>query len=186
MTLIFKSTHVTEAISNLVEQFKNKTNWPKVLTAFVDQVQDLEDMFVGLIEIPDFENQTGVQLDVVGSIVGEDRLGRNDADYIVGIRGRIIVNSSEGTPDDIIDLLTTIHPGTSVIITEYQPAAYTALLTLIVASEDQAHRFGALMKEATAAGVNGQMLYSGVVSSEQFKFDTTDQGFDEGKYTGVI
>ena len=186
MTLSFKLNHVDEAIAHLLQQFKGLTNWPKVLTAFVEQVQDLENMFEDLLAIPDLDTATGEQLEVLGRIVGEARQGRSDADYLIGIRGRILVNKSEGTPVDIIELLTTISDGNTVELIEYFPAAYTARLETAVASEDEAARFAVLMRAATAAGVGAQLLYAGDVDSTRFKFDTSGQGFDEGEYTGVV
>lgn len=184
MTLTKKINHVTEAISNLIEQFKNKTNWPKVLTAFIQQIQDLEDMHFELIEIPDLESGIGVQLDVIGRIVDEDRKGRSDADYRIAIRGRILVNKSEGTPIDILDLLEILS-GAGIELTEYPPASYVAYLLAELASEDEGEQIAVLMKDATAAGVNGSLVYSSDPVSERFQFDTSGQGFDQGKYVGV-
>ena len=186
MTLSFKLNHVDEAIAHLLQQFKGLTNWPKVLTAFVEQIQDLENMFEDLISIPDLDTSTGEQLDVLGRIVGEARQGRSDSDYLIGLRGRILVNKSEGTPVDIIELLTVISDGSSVELIEYFPAAYTARLNTAVASEDEAARFAVLLRAATVAGVGTQLLYAGDVESTRFKFDTAGQGFDEGEYTGVV
>ena len=185
MSLIFKTNHVDEAIANLLQQFKNKTNWPKVLTAFIEQVQELEDMFGDLIAITDLDAAEGVQADVLGSIIGEAREGRNDEDYLIGIRGRILVNKSEGTPVDIIDLMTTIT-GTTVQLRELFPAAYEVFIDSPVASEDEAARFAVLMRAATGAGINAQLRYAGDVPSTQFRFATPGQGFDEGEYTGVV
>lgn len=186
MSLTFKTNHVTEGISYLLEQFKGLTNWPKVLTAFLDQIQDLEDMFSDLIGISNIDDAEGDQQDVLGKIVGEARQGRSDADYTPFIKGRVLVNRSYGTSENIIELLTVLNTGTEVVFTPLQPAAYTAYMLQAVASEDVAEQYAEMMQEATMAGVNGQLLYSAVPEDERFKFDTAGQGFDEGKYIGVI
>jgi hypothetical protein len=185
MVLSKVSTHVTQAVANLVEQYKGKPKMAATLEAFVQQVQDLEDALFELLNERDLDTAVGAQLDTLGDIVGEGRLGRNDVDYRIAIRGRILVNLSEGTPVDLIHLLEVLGEGSSVILTEYFPAALTAELVDAVADEDEAHRIGDQLHAATAAGVLSHLIYHGVPEAERFRFDTAGQGFDEGKYGGV-
>jgi len=185
MGLAKVSAHVTQAVANLVEQYKGKPNIAAVIGAFVDQVQDLEDALFELLQERDLNTAIGAQLDTLGAIVGEGRLGRNDDDYRLAIRGRILVNLSEGTPIDLLHLLEVLGEGSAVVLTEYFPAALTVELVDAVEDEDEAHRIGDQLHAATAAGVLSHLIYHGVPEAERFRFDTAGQGFDEGKYGGV-
>lgn len=184
MTLAKVTTHVAQAIANLVEQYKAQPKIAATLEAFVQQVQDLEDALFELLDERDLDTAVGAQLDTLGAIVGEGRLGRNDDDYRIAIRGRILVNLSEGTPVDLIELLSALSGG-SVKLVEYFPASLTAEILAEVADEDEARRIGDLLRSATAAGVLSVLIYHGVPESERFRFDTPGQGFDEGKYGGA-
>lgn len=186
MSLTFKTNHVTEGISYLLEQFKGLTNWPKVLTAFLDQIQDLEDMFADLINITNVDESEGDQQDVIGKIVGEERQGRSDANYTPFLKGRTLVNTSEGTSEDIIELLTVLNTDTVVEFIRLPPAGYRAYMLSAVTSEDIAEQYAVMMKEATLAGVWGQLLHSADIAADRFQFDTAGQGLDEGKMIGVF
>jgi len=185
MGLTKVTTHIAEALANLVEQFKGQPTIAATLTAFVQQVQELEGALFELLEERGIDTAIGAQLDTLGDIVGEPRLGRGDDNYRVAIRGRILVNLSEGTPVDLIGLLVVLSEGSAVTLTEYYPASLTAELATAVGDEEEAHRIGDLLHTATAAGVLAHLIYHGVPEAERFRFDTSGQGFDQGKYGGA-
>jgi len=73
------------------------------LRALLRQVQYAEDAFYSVILSRFIGYASGVQLDAIGRLVGEARLGRSDdAEYRSAIRLRIFVNGSSGRPEDII------------------------------------------------------------------------------------
>lgn len=63
----------------------------------------------------------GVQLDVIGAIVGEPRAGRPDIEYNPAVRLRAVVNRSRGTPDDLIKIGRTANPDATIYYNEYGP-----------------------------------------------------------------
>jgi hypothetical protein len=185
MALTEKLNHVAEALDNLVQQFKGSGNLALFITSWVNEVQELEGMWFDLLENRWIATAVGAQLDGLGSIVGEDRQGRPDAEYRVAIIARVGINIGSGTPEQIITYVTTVTDGANVELAEFFPAALTvrAVTTLTTA---EATIIGNLLKEIKAAGVRIDFIYGISPESELKKFDTVGQGFDQGKFAGAI
>lgn len=77
-------------------------NWVKLLQCFLGPVQDLENAFQQLLVDRTVDRAYGVQLDVIGRIVGQLRAGMADDVYRRYIRARISVNRSKGTVADVL------------------------------------------------------------------------------------
>lgn len=91
------TTHVIDCLNRLMEQYKNQPNFAAILTAFVDQIQDLENAIFDLDAGRQLYNAVGVQLDQLGTLVGISRNGLDDAQYLLFILGKIGENFSDGT-----------------------------------------------------------------------------------------
>lgn len=128
MTLTQKTDHVDEAKALLVQQFKGKTNLEALLTAFVNQIQELEDVFFELLENRWLTTATGTQLDGIGKIVGLDRLWLDDDDYRAALRAQIRLNRSSGTIPDNITILELLITN-SFRISEWYPAAFNVIVS---------------------------------------------------------
>lgn len=81
-----------------------------LLESYAAQVQALEDDAWDVLTEAgfDIEDAEGVQLDRIGSIIGQPRWDLSDADYRNLLRARIVANVSKGTPEDLISLLTAL------------------------------------------------------------------------------
>jgi len=181
MSIVQKTDHVTEALNNLLPIFQGKPILAKVITSYVEQIQDFENALFGVYWGRMLDYAVGVQLDGLGEIVGEPREGRNDDDYRVAIRVRILVNLSEGTPEQIIAILAAAT-GSVIKIREYYPAAFIAELTTPVAASFNAAVVAVYLNEGKAAGVLAHLVY---YPANVFRFDTPGQGYDEGLYGGA-
>lgn len=181
MTLTQKTNHVAEALDNLLEQFKGKDIFARVITSYIEQVQDLEDAAFSTYFGRMLSNAVGAQLDGLGDVVGEERGGKDDDAYRIAIRARILVNISNGTPEDIIGILAATT-GATIKIREYYPAAFIAELTTPVETGFDAALIAVYLNEGKAAGVLAHLVY--YVEGE-FRYDTAGQGYDEGKYGGA-
>lgn len=181
MTIEKKDNHVEEALANLLSQFKNKETFAKVLTSYIAQVQDLEDAAFEVYFGRMIDNAVGVQLDGIGTIVGEERNGKDDDAYRTALRVRILINLSEGTPEDIIAILATLTGGT-IKIREYYPAAYIAELTdTITPGSFDAALIAIYMRQGTCAGVKAHFVY---YPEDAFRYDS-GPGYDQGHYGGA-
>lgn len=183
MTIEQKTDHVIEAQDNLVQQFKGKPVFNALLNVYVVQIQELENVLYTMISCQCLDDAIGVQLDGLGSIVNEDRQGRDDDDYRIAIRARIQLNLSEGTPEDCIDLVKAISNGSDVELREYYPAAFTVeILDPIDVDVLDPVKASGFLQKCKPAGVKAQLKYH---SEGAFKFDT-GPGYDVGKYGGAI
>jgi hypothetical protein len=93
-------------------------NIEKLLTALLAPLQDVENCLQQLATERDVDSAIGAQLDVVGNIVGQDRLGYDDDLYRRFVRARVSANRSKGRISDIyrvIDLLVYDDDATYVL-----------------------------------------------------------------------
>ncbi len=184
MTLIKKTNHVLEAVGNFVEQFKGKSKLAAYLTTFIEQVQDLEDAFFQVLEERGVETSTGVQLDGLGEVIGEEREGRTDGIYRQAIKGRIVLNVDDSSTEDVIRLISVIASDKKAHLVEYYPAGFTITIDApVYLSNFDPVQAGKTLQSGKPAGVKAQLIYYpwGVK-----KFDSPDFGFDKGKFGGAI
>ena len=96
--------HTAQAKARLIYQYQEKERLAAVLEALVDQVQDAEDAAWDLRASLFLDAATKDRLNILGAMVGEPRRNRSDTDYILAIRTRILINRSNGNPDDLIEI----------------------------------------------------------------------------------
>lgn len=122
-----------------------------------EQIQDLEDKVRILFFKLDINNSEGDQLDNIGEIVGQPRLGTSDEIYRVLIKIRIGLNTSEG---DIERVLTTwkMLTGTSNVrlIESYPASIYLTTTTYI--GDAIGNLLIDLFQDVIAAGVRLELI----------------------------
>ena len=120
--------YVIQAISRLTSQFDSSILLQGLVAAIVGPLDDLQGEADSIKTERWIDTAIGKQLDGCGYIVGELRQGRNDDDYRDGIKFRVFVNVSKGTPSALIqglDFLTDpsdaqyleMYPATSILFT---------------------------------------------------------------------
>lgn len=107
--------------SRLYTQFRGKATW----IAWCDEVlgpqfQDLEDAGQTLLTMLDIEASEGVQLDVIGRIVGQPRNGVDDPTYRLYLSARVLANRSTGTVEDIFKVMRALF-GQDEALPRYEP-----------------------------------------------------------------
>ena len=118
--------YVAIALSRLTNQFAGSPILQAMVAAMVEPLQVLEDSAQDVREKRWIDTAEGKQLDGAGYIVGEPRLGRDDAEYREAIKFRIFVNTSNATPQDLIRGITFLTKPDNVQYIEQYPA--TAML----------------------------------------------------------
>ena len=170
--------HVAEGRGLLLEQYRGKPRLDALLGAYTRQVQKLEDGIWSVILGRMLENAVGVQLDKIGKIVGQKRLGEPDIRYRMLIQVRIAINRSSGYPDEIIKIIRLVcqapfasHefdfddglPGTAFSVVFRDPPS--------VAENDAWDLVYGFVLEASAAGVGFTILWPTVDSPDVFDAD---------------
>lgn len=184
MTLSEKTNHVSEAIDNLIAKFKDLPNFQAVITAFVNQVQELEVALNDLITERTLDTAIGEQLDGIGEILGEDRQGRSDVDYRTALRARILLNVGSGTPEEIIEMISFLTDDKDNELTEYFPAAFTIFVEGALTFAEASDANTALQSGKPAA-VLAHLIYGESPIADLFQYDL-GPGYDQGKWATVL
>ena len=96
--------HAEQALNRLLEQYKGKTNLINFIQVYTKQVQDIEDALEPFDLLLDIASQSGQQLDEIGDIVVQPRLGNTDARYRILLYTKIGINTSKGESPKVIEI----------------------------------------------------------------------------------
>ena len=167
MIPVADTNHVAEGLALLTGMFANATNVRGMLQSLLVPIQDLDNMVFATISGRLLQNAVGDAVDKIGSIVGEPRLGRDDADYKIAIQIRILVNNSQGKAEDLIKIAAfAFGDGDFTYDDGFEPASWqlTALDTVgfPFISKD--------FHDAKAAGTRGVVVYSTWPTDEDFVY----------------
>ncbi len=106
------------------------SNIKKLLRALMGPFQDLEDMWMGMLTGRRINNATGVNLDLLGKIVGQPRNGNSDIDYRRFIRARVAANNSDGLVEDFITVTKLVLNDETVYVHVRKIGTATVVITL--------------------------------------------------------
>lgn len=124
------------AKSRLVGRISQKPLVEALISALPKQLAILELVFDQLKNERSIDTAIGIQLDKLGEIVGELRLGRSDDEYRRALRIRVFINISKGRPSDLIYALKEITQASKVQYFESYPAAAWLYTNGYEASQD--------------------------------------------------
>jgi hypothetical protein len=174
-TVTQKTDLVGEAQGNLIEQFRDQPNIEAVLEALVTQCQGIEDVGFEIITETVISTAVGAQLDGLGDLVGIERGGSNDNEFRTRIHAQILVNKSNGTISELLEIIVLLG-GTSIVLSEVPPAKIEIIVNGILTGGITA---ATAANEARAAGVG--LGFTWHISTNPFTFDTAGKGFDQGE-----
>lgn len=195
--IVQKSTHVSQALNDLLAQFHDKPNIAALVSAFLQQVQEAEDMLFDVFTKRTLDVATGAQLDGIGDILGLPRGSLSDTDYRNRLRVQLAILSSSGTTNDLLSILVLrFGPGfqrfkittgaVAEFVVEYVDGDYPILT-------QDAQEAASYIKRAKAAGVYAYFVYTPPdPDSQYFSYGPGNDaegeafGFDNGAYVGAI
>jgi hypothetical protein len=173
------------ASSRLIHYFQTPRN-KAMVEAVADEAQEVEVAVEQLYFDLTLANSTGVNLDVIGRRVGEKRAGRADADYRAAVRTAILVNTSDGTIEDLIQIVKSLIPTATVGANETYPAAFflspstlgdvtfSTLYNMLVRAKPAGVRLELTYGLGTIGTEDGTTYVGGTIGSE----DDTPLGFE--------
>ena len=115
---IEKLDHVEQGLDRLTSVFSESEKLKAFLASFLRQLEEVEESLIDLSKQKDLTTITGVWLDYIGYIVGEDRAGRDDEEYRQALQLKIAINKSDGTHPVVMDIVKTYTESDSVRIAE--------------------------------------------------------------------
>lgn len=161
--------HVRAGLSLLLQQY---TGLPRIegwATSYLNRVQELEDAIWSVIVGRLIDDAVGVQLDVLGRLVGQRRNGVGDEPFRMRVRARIRANRSNGHPDDII-AVALLASGVSLdqlTYTDLYPASFRVELSSVT-DATLATVLTELITLAKPVGVGAAVSFSAYPDSETF------------------
>ena len=117
------TNHADQAVGRLLEQFRGSTRLRELVRILIGPLQDLENVFSDLAELRGLDSAFGAQLDGIGQIVDQARMGMSDQDYLTWLKLRIFINVSKARPEDLIHVLKVITQAGQVRYFENHPAS---------------------------------------------------------------
>lgn len=113
--------HSLSAKEVTLEQFKDSKSLGYIVSIVAKQLDILENELWNLIDYRSISSSIGIQLDLIGDIVGEPRLGRSDNEYRAAIQTRITINNAGGDRNTIIFIAKQLTGATKVTLIESFP-----------------------------------------------------------------
>jgi predicted DNA-binding protein len=195
------TTHVQDGLDRLSQQYKDRPRILAIHTAIYEQIQDLEDAIFAIDAGRQLWNGSscpaiGQQLDNIGTIVGIDRNGLSDAEYLLFIFGKIAENFSDTTLLSISTVIGYIFQADQVIMQELPPAGMLLEAFGSNISEDLYVFAKNLVKASMGGGI--ELVFASASPDEDiFSFDGPNtnetNGFSDvndpltgGKFIGTI
>lgn len=148
------TTHVQQALARLLYQYAIATNFQKLLTAFVQQVQVIENALVDMNTLRYLNDAVGQQLDNIGEIVGLPRPpGLSDAAYRLELLGQVKINISQGQPEQVIQVFALFTGEMQVRLFEMFPAAIKVESSYYPPDQDTVNSLFKVLGQTAPAGV---------------------------------
>jgi len=186
MTEIVKNTnHVDEGLARLITKYKTSQNIKDYLTPFLEQCQELENVFFDILEKRRLANAENAQLDLNGDILNVQRGGSTDDDYKALLYTKIAEYNSECTIEDINSIFSNLARADQIILNEYFPATIQ-----MIAINPTPIITDAGVKNAVSAAKAAGVILDSVIYAETgyfgFAEDPNALGFDTGKFAKVL
>ncbi len=164
--------HEGKMLARLAEEFR-KPRISAILRGEAAQYQSIENAYWQLLTEFGVETAIGWSLDVLGRIVGEPRQGASHADYRLRVRARIRVNRSDGTIEDVIDVVrlligSALLPSAVIKMTEYYPAAFVLRVSGITITPAQALIYRSFINQARGAGIGSGFGWQQTADADAF------------------
>lgn len=166
---------VTEGLAQLGEKRKGLPNIQGLVTAFLNRIQTVENTLWDVINKRMLSNATSIQLDTLGDLVGELRLGRSDADYKTAIQVQIRALRTHGRDIDLIEVAALM--GYVFTYIEQWPAGWRIDQFGVSTFTNWA---AAKFKITKAAGTRGDYAYTPETKVNSFIFGSAYGGVTLG------
>lgn len=175
--------HEIRGLAKLTKAYCDKPRIVAILSAFLRQIQQVENAMFQLVSKINIDGGDGAVLDLIGSLIGAPRSGATDQEYRIVLRGVVAANKSDGKSGAVLKVLTLLLAGA-----REQPAVikwedlYPAGFKLSILSDTTGTpipRLVELIERAKAGGVSLSLEHSLNPSSEVFSFSDFESGIHE-------
>lgn len=150
MSVTYEPIDVIETgVSRMMWELQTGENHVKFLTLFLKQIQEVEDTFFQILDAGNIDLAEGVQLDLIGYILGVTRNGMDDSTFRDYLKFQVIVNTADTTYESIYNAFFALTSSEDIRIIE----AGTAFGCLFFSGKDAFNSTAKdLMENVKAAG----------------------------------
>lgn len=181
--LTYIGDYEDDALGKALSRHRSKPRISAVIRAMAAATQQAEDALIGVSSDALFQNATGDALDLYGLVIGESRSGLLDGPYRTVIAARALANQSQGTTDELIDILLVLAGDDNAEarhLNLYPASAQFTVITDDPPDSQYLARVGTIMRLAKPAGVSiggvwAVRIYFG------FAADPDAQGYNRGQ-----
>lgn len=152
-------------------QFKDVADWIALADMIAAQAQDMEDAAQAVLTITSIDDSVGPQLDVIGRVVKQDRLGASDAVYRMYLKAKILVNRSGGTIENIYAVFNALFGAIGFSVT-YGGTKHFVLRVWGAISNGNIGRL--FLRMAKESGARATLEWQQSADAQMFTFDGGD------------
>lgn len=121
--------HVAQALANLLPEWRFDDRAREFVTAFVEEIQEIEAVLYQLVVERYLSTAVGVQLDAYGDLLNVERETLDDEQYRAVLRAKPLINRAPGTPDSVARAAEILFfAADGVRYDQNQPASYSLTL----------------------------------------------------------
>lgn len=149
------------AKSWLLSQFQDKARLTAWICVYSKAFDDIEQALADLEQLRSIDTAFGVQLDILGFLVGLERESwEDDDDYRLALIAWALATITDGLADDLIRVAQAYLDGRSTV-TYLEDYPQTVRLTVDdqVLNYDQGHRLARIVRQAAPVSVDFALLY---------------------------
>lgn len=134
---------VATAIGRIITQYKGKPKLQGSIEATVQTIQELDDCALQIPPLYDIDVATGVNLDMLGKLVGQSRVLVNgstvtDEQLRLLIRARIARNATHATGEEMIAQLALIFSGAHIELYDWEMMSIGYAIGRVLTSDEVA------------------------------------------------
>lgn len=185
ITVDYVSDWAVRLKTRLYTQFRNAVTWQEFCDLLGAASDDIELAAQSLFSLPDIDDSSGAQLDLIGRIIGQPRIGSDDATYRIYLKARVLANKSCGTSEDIYGILRALYGESSGFLVRY--SGTKTFEAIIETAIDRSDAFIGLsfLRDSKESGARGLLRWQESADSAVFTFDS-GPGFDVGKFAAAL
>lgn len=172
--------HTTEGLALLVSQYKGAPRLEGYLSALLDEVQALEAAIQQVKAGYHIDDAVGAQLDVLGRIVGQPRIGQDDESFRTYVLARVAANKSSGRTKDLLNVVRLATSNEPNARHEFWRSLKTFVVFIEGISRERAQAIADLLGDA--AGATRRVIVSTTPAVDTaFRWDS-GPGWDVGLF----
>jgi len=164
---------VDEIKERFLVQFSGAPVIEGINKAFGVQLQDLQNAIFQLFDILSIDGNEGVNLDRIGTLVGQLRNGKSDAEYRRFLKARVKINKSNGTIPKILEILALTHPSETFSVREPKGGVLIFNMLETWIGVDLTELMG-ILREIKGGGTRVELVYNRGGQDNDFLFADGD------------